>query len=97
MLRMREDALDHLLGITLVAQDRGAVLRVFVERGVNLVVEVVEDRGHAPELLVLAELTRVGRDGGLDGERMPAQSLALGVLRQRLPGLLACRPHGSVR
>ena len=44
-----------LLGVALLAQDRRAVLRVLVERGVDLVVEVVEQRGDPPELLVLAE------------------------------------------
>ena len=75
---VREDALDHLLGLALLAQDRRAVLRVLVERGVDLVVEVVQQRGHAPELLVLAEALRVGADGGLDGERV-AQSASLFV------------------
>ena len=56
VVRVREDGVDHLLRIALLAQDRRAVLRVLVERGVDLVVEVVEQRGDAPELLVLAEL-----------------------------------------
>ena len=97
MRAVREDALDHLLGPALFAQDRRAVLRVLVERRVHLVVEVVQEGGHAPELLVLAELLRIGADGRLDGESMAPQGLALRVLRQRLPGLIACRPHGSVR
>jgi hypothetical protein len=61
VLRVREDGLDQLLGVALLAQDRGAVLRVLVERGVDLVVEVVQERGRAPELLVLAEPARVER------------------------------------
>ena len=43
-------------GIALLAEDRRAVLRVLVERRMHLVVEVVEQRGDAPELLVAAEL-----------------------------------------
>ena len=45
---MREDRLDQLLGIALLAQDRRAVLRMLVERGVDLVVEVVQERRGAP-------------------------------------------------
>src|SRR5207247_10119944 len=51
--RVREDALDHRLGVALLAQDRRPVLRVLLERGVDLVVEVVQERGRAPELLIL--------------------------------------------
>ena len=56
VLRVREHGLDDLLRIALLAQDRRAVLRMLVERRMDLVVEVVEQRGDAPELLVLAEL-----------------------------------------
>ena len=55
VLGVREDRLDHLLGVALLAQDRRAVLRMLVERGVDLVVEVVEQRRAAPELLVLVQ------------------------------------------
>ena len=51
---MGQHALDQLLRIPLLAQDRRAVLRMLVERRVDLVVEVVEERDAAPELLVLA-------------------------------------------
>ena len=71
MLGVRQDALDDPLGVALFAQDRGAVLGVLVERGVDLVVEVVQERGHSPELFVVAELASVGPDGRLDGERVP--------------------------
>ena len=49
VLGVREHGLDQLLRVALVAEDRGAVLGVLVERGVDLVVEVVEERGGAPE------------------------------------------------
>src|SRR6185312_8432941 len=93
---VRKHRLDHLLGPALLAQDRGAVLRVLVERWVDLVVEVVQQRGRPPELLVLAEALRVGPDRGLDGEGMAEQRLALRVAVQRLPGLLAGRLHSAV-
>ena len=86
---MREDRVDDLLGIPLLAQDRRAVLRVLVEGRVDLVVEVVQQRRHAPELLVPAEPAGVRRRRGLDRERMAEQGLALGVPGERLPGLFA--------
>jgi hypothetical protein len=93
---MREDRLDDLLGVSLVAEDRCPVLRVLVERRMDLVVEVVEEGGHAPQLLVLAEPARIAANGRLDGQRVPQERLALGVARERVPGLLAGRRHGSL-
>ena len=55
VVRVRQHGVDHDLRIALLAQDRRAVLRMLVERRVDLVVEVVEQRRDAPELLVLAE------------------------------------------
>jgi hypothetical protein len=59
VLGVGEDSFDHLFGIALVAQDVRSVLGVLVERRVDLVVEVVEERDDAPELLVLAEVDGV--------------------------------------
>ena len=80
-------------GVALVAQDRRPVLGVLVERRVHLVVEVVQERGDAPELLVLAEARGVRRRRRLDGERVAQERFALRVLRERLPGLFASRSH----
>ena len=96
VLGVREDRLDQLLRVALLAQDRRAVLRMLVERGVDLVVEVVEERRRAPELLVLAVEPGVEADGRLDRERVPQERLARRVLREGLPRLLAGRPHGAV-
>jgi hypothetical protein len=41
VLGMRKNRLDHALGIALLAQDRRAVLRMLVQRRMDLVVEVV--------------------------------------------------------
>ena len=95
VLRVREDRLDELLRVALLAEDRSAVLRVLVERGVDLVVEVVEEGGRAPEFLVLAEVAGVPADRRLDGERVPSQRLGLRVLREGLPRSLAGDLHGS--
>ena len=89
MLRVREDPLDHHLRIALLAQDRRAVLWVLVERRMDLVVEVVEQRRDAPELLVLAEFPRVGAHRGLHRERVAEERFALRVASQRVPGAVA--------
>ena len=59
MLGVGQNRLDDHLGVALLAQDRGTVLRVLVECGVDLVVEVVEEGRAAPQLLVLAERARI--------------------------------------
>src|SRR6266511_546559 len=94
MLGVGENAFDHLFGITLLPKNGRAVLRMLVERGVDLVVEVVQQRGHAPQLLVLAEMARIGADGRLDRKRMPKKRLALRVAGQGLPSALASGFHG---
>src|SRR2546428_4135499 len=66
---------------------------MLVERGVDLVVEVVQQRRDAPELLVAAEPRCVRGRRRLDRQRVSQQRLALRVARQRLPGLLAGRRH----
>jgi hypothetical protein len=79
VLGMREHRLDQLLGIALLTKDRGAVLRMLVQRRMDLVVEVVEERRRAPELLVAVHSPCIRADGGLHGERVPEQRLALRV------------------
>src|SRR4029450_4542946 len=59
---------------------------MLVERGMDFVVEVVQERDDAPELLVLVEMPGVPRRGGFDSKCMATESLALRVLRERLPG-----------
>ena len=95
MLGVGERRVDQILRVALLAQDGRSVLRMLVERRVDLVVEVVEEGRAAPELLVLAVLARVEPDGGLDGKGVPAQRLALCVARQRVPGPLAGDLHGG--
>ena len=70
VLGVREHGLDQDLGVALFAEDRRAVLWMLVERGVDLVVEVVEERGAAPQLLVLAEVARIPARRRLDGQRV---------------------------
>ena len=97
VLRVGEDRLDHLLGIALLAQDRRAVLRVLVERGVDLVVEVVQERRDAPELLVLAEAARVRARRRLDGERVPAAATRSSCSASASPRPCRASLHGRLR
>src|SRR5829696_881923 len=96
VLSVREDGLDELLRIPLLAQDRRPVLGMLVERGVDLVVEVVEKRDRRPQLLVFPVLGRISPDSRLDRERVPQQRFALRVLRQRLPRLITGRLHRAL-
>ena len=59
----------------------------------DLVVEVVEQGGHAPELLVAAEAPGVERSRRLDRKGVAQQRLALRVVRERCPGLIAGHRH----
>ena len=93
VLGVGEDGLDDLVGPALLAQDRGAVLGVLVERRMHLVVEVVEERDRAPELLVLPDLAGVPADAGLHGEGVTAERLALRVAGQGLPGAVSGHVH----
>ena len=60
-----------------------------LEVGMALVVEVVQQPGDAPQLLVLAEAPRVGAHGGLDGQHVLAKRRRLGPLAEEGPGLRA--------
>src|SRR4029078_1108875 len=71
------------------AQDLGALEGVILQVRILLVVEIVEERGIAPEQLVLAELAGVAAHRGLDGEGVLQQALALGVRREQRPGARA--------
>src|SRR5439155_1021471 len=97
MVCVGEHSFDHVLGVALLTQDRRPVLRVLVERRVDLVVEVVQERDDSPALLVLPVGARVPAHGGLDGERVTEERLALRVARERVPGLIAGRLHGPAR
>jgi hypothetical protein len=92
--RVAGHGLDQLLRVAQLAQllegdPRMAGLQV----GVLLVVEVVEDAGGRPQLLVLAALARVGDHAGLDSEHVLSQRVGLGPGAEELPGLVAGDVH----
>ena len=68
---MRKHRLDDLLRVPLVAEDGCALLGMLVEGGVDLVVEVMKERGATPELDILAEACGIEPHRGLHRERMP--------------------------
>jgi hypothetical protein len=83
---------DHLLRIAALLKLGQRVARVpRVEVGIALVVEVVNEPGDGPELLVLAVAAGVGPHPRLDRERMLAQRLRLGPIAEKRPGLIAGR------
>jgi hypothetical protein len=57
--------------------------------GVLLVVEVVEQAGYAPELLVLAEFAGVGAQAGLDRRRRFSEGVYSHSKRQAASRLIA--------
>ncbi len=75
VLRMGETGLDDLLRLALLAQDRSAVLRVLVERRVDLVVEVVEERDAPQSSSSSPNLTAYARTPASTAERVPEQRL----------------------
>ena len=95
VLCVRQHALDQLLRVALLAEDRGTVLRMLVQRGVDLVVEVVQERGRAPELLVPVELARIGTNRGLHRQRVAQERFALCVTGERVPGAVAGDLHNG--
>ena len=91
---MPQDRLDHLARIAALLEDPAAEEGCSAGVGVLLVVEVVDQPGEAPDLLVAAELLRVGAHGGLHGQGVLAQAGGLGVLVEQGEHVVA---HGDVR
>src|SRR5262249_42025088 len=85
LARVREDRAAHPLRVALLLQDFAALVRMVAERRPALVVEVVQEGGHAPLVFVPAELPRVAAHGRLHGQRVLEQTVALRVLRQEGP------------
>src|SRR5688572_12112522 len=65
-----------------------------LEVGVPLVIQVVQQSGDPPKLLVLAEPPRVGAHGRLDGQYVLAKRRRLGPLAEEGPGLRTRKLEG---
>ena len=90
---MAGDGVDQLLRPVELGEQpqrraRVAVLGV-VEVGVALVVEVVDEAGDAPELLVAAAVAGVGAHRGLDPQHVLAKRLGFDPLAEQVPGLFS--------
>ena len=84
----------HDVGVpALLLQQPHAPQRVLV--GMLLVVEVVQEPGDAPLLLVLAVLAGVPAHGRFHTHAVPAQRVAGGVLTQEREGRLTIVRHGA--
>src|SRR5437588_10555436 len=93
---MREDRADNLLRVAHFAQNLCAFRRMPLIGGVlvigpALVVELVPQRGEAPNFFIGAGFARISAHTHLDREHMFTQALRSGVLAQQLPGVLASR------
>ena len=89
---MREDGGHDGFVAAAFAEDRGAVARVLLERGVDFPVEVVEQAGQRPLVGIAIQLWGVMAHGRLDGEHVPAQAFVADMLGHDLPRFVAI--HG---
>jgi hypothetical protein len=86
---VRENRAPDLLGHAALGQNRLALGGVVRERGMNLPIEIVQQRRDRPLPLVFAELPRVRQHARLHCQRVLAQPLRFGELAQNVPSLLA--------
>jgi hypothetical protein len=82
MCGMRENGLDQRFVDRRASADVGAAKRVVVQRGIELVIEIVQESGDTPRLDVLAGARGVPAHGALDGQGVLEQTVALRVLGQ---------------
>ena len=85
---MRQDRARHPLRVALLLQDLHAAKRMIRLIGPALVVEVVQQRHHAPVVLVLTPEPRVAAHRGFDREHVLPQALALRMLGDQRPRLI---------
>jgi len=89
MTGVRENSAADLLGHAALGEDRLTLLRMLVERRVNLPIEVVQQSRDGPFPDVFAEFGGVGGHAGLDRKRVLAETLGLGEFAEKVPGLVA--------
>src|ERR1700677_251880 len=68
--------------------------------GMNLPIEVVEQRGHGPLLFILAKFASVSGHAGLHRQHMFAQALRFNEFANRVPRLISihrnqCKPRSQ--
>src|SRR6266403_250627 len=72
IIRVGENRTNHFLGIPALTKDRRAASRVFFSGTVGVVwpafvIEVVQESGESPEILVRAGIPSIGTHAGFDG------------------------------
>ena len=91
-LGMAGDRVDQLRRVSALAEqlerDPGVAA---LEGGVLLVVEIVEDPGRGPEILVFLEPGRVGAHRRFHPEYVAPQRLRLGPFAEQVPGFISAR------
>jgi hypothetical protein len=97
-----KDGANQFRGIAVFAQDFGAFGGMLAVGGVvivgpALVVEIVEERGEAPEVFVGTEFAGVIANARFDSEHVLAERVGLGVLAEKVPGVVASRHEDIVR
>src|SRR2546429_8793391 len=90
-----EDGIPDLLWPAALLQDLGAFDRVLADRRVALVVVVVEQTDHPPDVRFAAVLRGVGPHRRLNAQGMLDQAGVLGELVERRPGILPAARHWS--
>ena len=86
---VREDGAPDLFVHAALGQDGLALLRMFLQRGMNLPIEIVQQRGDGPLALVLAELPGIRRHARLHRQRVLAKPVGLREFAENIPGLFA--------
>ena len=84
---VREDRAADLFVHSALGQHRLAQHRMVGGLRVNLPIEIVEQRGEAPLVFVLAKLAGVGGDAGLYRQSVLAESFGFGEFADDVPGL----------
>src|ERR1700736_6221178 len=90
---MRENGSADLRINAARGQNRLAFCRVVRQVGMDFPVEIVQEGGLGPLVLVFAELARVRRHAGLHRQRVPAQTVGLRVFAEKIPSLFT--GHGN--
>jgi len=97
-----QDRRPHDLGIALGGEDLDTAVGMVLHVGPALIVEVVQEPGQPPKLLVLLPEPRIVAHRRLDCQRVLAQAFLFRVLAEELPGFVAAGKsfrlcHGRVR
>ena len=94
IIRVGENRTNHFLGVAALTQDCRAARGVLFGGTVGVVgpafvIEIVQESGEAPKILVRAGLPSIGTHAGFDGQSVFAQAFVLPVFTQKSPGVIS--------